>query len=695
MDRTNMIMPETVLAGRYRLLSRLGSGGHGEVWRARDILLDRVVAVKTVRSGLDGDAVARFHAEARAMATVEHPGVVGVFDYGIADVDGRRTPYLVMKYLDGEPLHLLLERRGRISAGATLDLVAQTAEALQAAHDNGVVHRDVKPANLIVKADGSVVLTDFGIARAAEGHKLTASGIVLGTATYCAPEQAEGAEPSAAMDVYALGVVAYECLAGRPPFRGENAVAIALQHVHDPPQPLPGDVPAAVAEVVMRALAKDPAARWPSAAAMAAAARALSAQVSGDSPLTDGFPVPGQRTETASAASPRDGAPETAARPAEPQGGAPDRAAGTRGGAGAARGPAGPRGGGAEPAGRAADGTTRARARSRERAGSRKRAAATAGALAGAAIAAAAAWALLPDDARTPAQAGAEVTAEASRPADPTPDFVTNTKEPEPSETPKTSRTTTSPSPEPADPTPTPTEGAIVGGIRYAGASAPKEYQPGLVEVFNDKGKRVTGRRADRDGYRFSLLPGGYRLQTLLGGTKCWTLAKVKADETTKADLTCRMPKPEEPPFLGAAVRDAAGDARPGGPGAGTPPAYADLTAAVAKGGEDSVRLEWLTGGAVPAEPPAEGAGESRWTATFTQSGESATVTLTGAKGAWTVVAFGKEVTAKPAFAGTGVAVTLDRATLESAPIDLTKPYEVSAAATVTVGAHTWTDTAP
>ncbi|GAA3092417.1 serine/threonine-protein kinase [Nonomuraea salmonea] len=238
-----MIMPETVLAGRYRLLSRLGSGGHGEVWRALDVLLDRVVAVKTVRAGLDGDAAARFHAEARSMATVEHPGVVGVFDYGIADVDGRRTPYLVMKYLDGEPLHLLLERRGRISAGATMDLVAQTAEALQAAHDAGVVHRDVKPGNLIVRADGSVVLTDFGIARAAEGHKLTASGIVLGTATYCAPEQAEGAEPSAAMDVYALGVVAYECLSGRPPFHGDNAVAIALQHVHDPPPPLPADVP--------------------------------------------------------------------------------------------------------------------------------------------------------------------------------------------------------------------------------------------------------------------------------------------------------------------------------------------------------------------------------------------------------------------------------------------------------------------
>src|SRR5690606_34706427 len=101
-------------------------------------------------------------------------------------------------------------------------------------------------------------------------------------------------------------------------------------------------------------------------------------------------------------------------------------------------------------------------------------------------------------------------------------------------------------------------------GIRYTGDSAPKEYQPGLVEVFNAKGKRVTGRRADRDGYRFSLLPGGYRLQTLLGGTKCWTLATVKADETTKADLTCRMPEPEEPPFLGAAVRDAAGDAKPG-----------------------------------------------------------------------------------------------------------------------------------
>ncbi|MET8870227.1 serine/threonine-protein kinase [Nonomuraea sp. NPDC004580] len=646
-----MIMPETVLAGRYRLLSRLGSGGHGEVWRALDVLLDRVVAVKTVRAGLDGDAAARFHAEARSMATVEHPGVVGVFDYGIADVDGRRTPYLVMKYLDGEPLHLLLERRGRISAGATMDLVAQTAEALQAAHDAGVVHRDVKPGNLIVRADGSVVLTDFGIARAAEGHKLTASGIVLGTATYCAPEQAEGAEPTAAMDVYALGVVAYECLSGRPPFHGDNAVAIALQHVHDPPPPLPADVPPAVAEVVRRALTKDPAARWPSAGALAAAARALSGEVAADSPLTDGFPV------TPSTEEPAPRRPET---------------------------------GSGDTAGQAAEKTTRARAGTGRRA-ARRRGAATAGALAAAGIAAAAVWALLPDDQpRTPSQAGAEMTPEPATPSDPTPDLVTHTKDPEPSETPET--TTDPPTVEPTQPTPTPEEGAIVGGIRYAGAS--KDYQPGMVQVFTDKGKRVAQRKADRDGYRFSLLPGGYRLQAALGGAKCWTLAKVRSDRTTRADLTCRAPKPEEPPFQGAAVRDAAGDAKPGAPDAGKAPPYADLLAAVAKGGEDGVTVEWVTGGAVPAD------GAGQWTVTFTQSGQSGTVTLTGAKGAWTVDAFGKTTAVKPALSGQGVAVTLSRATLEAAPVDLTKPYEVGGAAatvtaTVTAGAHTWTDTAP
>ncbi|HEX4811473.1 MAG TPA: serine/threonine-protein kinase, partial [Nonomuraea sp.] len=271
-----MMGPDTTLAGRYRLLSRLGSGGHGEVWRARDTLLDRVVAVKTVHAGLAGDPAfaARFHAEARSMATVEHPGVVSVFDYGIAEPPGGATPYLVMQYLDGEPLHLLLSRRGRLPAGTTMDLVAQAAEALQAAHDAGVVHRDVKPGNLMIRHDGTVVLTDFGIARTAAGLGLTATGIVLGTAAYCAPEQAEGAPASPAMDVYALGVVAYECLSGRPPFGGDSAVAVALKHLHEQPPPLPEDVPEQVAAVVVRALSKNPGDRWPNAAAFAAAARA-------------------------------------------------------------------------------------------------------------------------------------------------------------------------------------------------------------------------------------------------------------------------------------------------------------------------------------------------------------------------------------------------------------------------------------
>ncbi|MGI5154778.1 protein kinase domain-containing protein [Microbispora sp. CA-102843] len=264
------------LAGRYRLDVRLGAGGMGEVWRGEDTVLARTVAVKVLLPGrLDDPGFAvRFQGEARAMATVNHPGVVDVYDYGVTEVPGDgSTAYLVMRFVDGEPLDRLLTRIGRIGAEPAMELIAQAASALQAVHERGIVHRDVKPGNLLVRSDGTLVLTDFGIARADQGSRLTDAGMVLGTAAYCAPEQAEGAPVTPAVDIYALGVVAYECLAGQRPFDGDSPVTIALKHIREEPPPLPPDVPPAVRAIVERAMSKDPARRWPSATAMSQAAR--------------------------------------------------------------------------------------------------------------------------------------------------------------------------------------------------------------------------------------------------------------------------------------------------------------------------------------------------------------------------------------------------------------------------------------
>ncbi|HET8658449.1 MAG TPA: protein kinase, partial [Micromonosporaceae bacterium] len=215
----------------------------------------------------------RFRGEARTMATINHPGVVDVYDYG----SDRSLAYLVMEYVEGDALSRTLGRVGRLTPARTMALVAQAADALQAAHDKGIVHRDVKPGNLLVRPNGTLVLTDFGIARSAMVGQLTAAGSVLGTASYISPEQAAGSVATAASDVYSLGVVAYQCLAGHRPFEGENPLEIALKHVRDVPRPLPGDIPPVVRSIVERAMSKDPAARWPSAATLAAVTRQAAA----------------------------------------------------------------------------------------------------------------------------------------------------------------------------------------------------------------------------------------------------------------------------------------------------------------------------------------------------------------------------------------------------------------------------------
>nr|BFE83272.1 serine/threonine-protein kinase [Planobispora longispora] len=283
-----MVAQGTMLAGRYRLDTRIGAGGMGEVWRGEDTVLARTVAVKVLLPGRTEDPgfLVRFQGEARAMATINHPGVVDVYDYGAHEVPGAgATVYLVMKFVDGEPLDRLLGRLGSIAPGAAMELIAQAASALQAVHDQGIVHRDIKPGNLLVRPDGTLVLTDFGIARSDSASRLTDAGMVLGTAAYCAPEQAEGAPVTPAVDIYALGVVAYECLAGQRPFDGDSPVTIALKHIREAPPPLPATIPPGVRALVERALSKDPARRFPSAAAMSTAARqALHVPESGASP---------------------------------------------------------------------------------------------------------------------------------------------------------------------------------------------------------------------------------------------------------------------------------------------------------------------------------------------------------------------------------------------------------------------------
>lgn len=269
-----MLGAGTILIDRYVLGDRLGGGGMGEVWRADDTVLGRTVAVKVLMPALTDDAAftRRFKNEARAMATLRHPGVVDVYDYGTCEVEGRPVTFLVMEHVHGESLDRVL-RRGPLDVAATMRLVAEVADALAAAHAQGIVHRDVKPANLMVRPDGHVALTDFGIAHSASAGNLTATGTMLCSAGYCAPEMAASSQVTPAVDVYALGVVAYECLTGQPPYQGDTPVQIIFKHLNAPVPRLPGDVPAGPRQVVERALEKTPAARWPSAPAMAEAAR--------------------------------------------------------------------------------------------------------------------------------------------------------------------------------------------------------------------------------------------------------------------------------------------------------------------------------------------------------------------------------------------------------------------------------------
>jgi hypothetical protein len=261
----------TVLAGRYRLSERIATGGMGEVWAADDVALGRPVAVKILKAEYAGSPEfrVRFRQEARHAAALSHPGVAHVYDSGEGDAD--HPPYLVMELVDGEPLSALLAREGPLAPERTADLVAQAAGALDVAHRSGVVHRDVKPGNLLICRDGTVKITDFGVARAVDAAPLTQADAVVGTPLYLSPEQAAGRPATAASDLYALGIVAYECLTGRPPFEGDPT-AVTLAHRDEP---LPRSIPGPIGELVGALTAKDPARRPPRAADVADWARRL------------------------------------------------------------------------------------------------------------------------------------------------------------------------------------------------------------------------------------------------------------------------------------------------------------------------------------------------------------------------------------------------------------------------------------
>jgi serine/threonine-protein kinase len=259
--------------GRYKLISRIAIGGMGEVWQAKDQVILRDVAIKILKPEYLGDPgfLERFRTEARHAARVNHDGIANVFDYG----EDSGSAFLVMELVPGDSLAKILERDKSLPTDKVLDIVAQTARALFAAHEEGMVHRDVKPGNLLITPDGHVKITDFGIARVADQVSLTATGQVMGTVQYLAPEQATGKPASPATDIYSLGIVAYEALAGKRPFTGDSQMAIAMAQINETPPPLPSNIDQRVQNLILSCLAKKPNQRPESAMALAERAESL------------------------------------------------------------------------------------------------------------------------------------------------------------------------------------------------------------------------------------------------------------------------------------------------------------------------------------------------------------------------------------------------------------------------------------
>ncbi len=271
----------TIIADRYRLIRLIATGGMGQVWEAIDTRLNRRVAVKVLKAEYSDDPefTARFRTEAQTTAKLNNPGIANVFDYGETPdrAGGGPLAYLVMELVDGEPLNSVISRLGRLSLTNTLDMLEQTGRALQAAHSAGLVHRDVKPGNILITPAGQVKITDFGIAKAVDAAPVTQTGMVMGTAQYISPEQATGDEATAASDVYSLGVVGYEALTGRRPFLGDGAITVAMKHIRETPPPLPANIPASVRELIDITLSKDPKQRYANGGEFADAVAAVRA----------------------------------------------------------------------------------------------------------------------------------------------------------------------------------------------------------------------------------------------------------------------------------------------------------------------------------------------------------------------------------------------------------------------------------
>lgn len=267
--------PETgqLYGGRYKLISRIAIGGMGEVWHAQDEVILRDVAIKILKQEYMGDPgfLERFRTEARHAAMVDHEGIANVYDYG----EDSGSAYLVMELVPGDSLARILERDKTLPEDKVLEIIAQTGRALFEAHEAGLVHRDIKPGNLLITPSGQVKITDFGIARVADQVALTATGQVMGTVQYLAPEQATGKPATPSTDIYSLGIVAYEALAGKRPFTGESQMAIAMAQINQAPPSLPATIDQRVANLVMSCLAKKPNQRPESALALAKRAEAL------------------------------------------------------------------------------------------------------------------------------------------------------------------------------------------------------------------------------------------------------------------------------------------------------------------------------------------------------------------------------------------------------------------------------------
>ena len=271
-------MQGKTLAERYELADRIGSGGMGTVWRAHDTLLGRDVAVKLLHEGLASDAAfaERFRREARAAAKLGHPNIAAVYDTG--EHDG--VPFIVMELVDGESLHVHIKRDGALTVRDTVLITRPVLAALNHAHARGLVHRDMKPGNVLIARSGDIKVVDFGIAKGiGEGTSVTRTGALMGTAAYLSPEQVEGNQATPRSDLYALGCLMFAALTGAPPYDGDSAVAVAMRHLRDPVPSVRArrpDVPVPLERVIERALQKDPARRFGSAAEMDTALRNIS-----------------------------------------------------------------------------------------------------------------------------------------------------------------------------------------------------------------------------------------------------------------------------------------------------------------------------------------------------------------------------------------------------------------------------------